>query len=101
VQWHGVSLSQSEPHKTIEQSRFGLIVFPSNFEISGQASRRKVILVQTMIIRRRVTLGDAEKMPLHVADRSKFHSTTDFLIAMQARLRGMPYLCRAGFPLHC
>jgi hypothetical protein len=58
-------------------------------------SHLKVILNQTMIIKRRVSSGDAKKMPLHAADPSTFPTTTDPLISIRVRLRDLPYFCMA------
>jgi hypothetical protein len=52
-----------------------------------------VILKETMMIRRRVSSGDAAKMSLHVADQSTFPTTTDPLISIRAKLRDLPYFC--------
>jgi len=57
-----------------------------------------VILKQTMIVKRRVSSGDANKMPLHVADHGTFPTTTDPLISIRARLRDLPYFCMTESP---
>lgn len=52
-----------------------------------------MILKQIMIIKRRVSSGDAKKMLFHVADQSTFPTTTDPLISIRARLRDLLYFC--------
>jgi hypothetical protein len=67
-----------------------VVVFPTNFEISGEASHGELILERTMILKRRVSSGDATTMPLYLVDQGTFRSTTHLLIPIRAMLEDFP-----------